>query len=194
MKLKIGGATVNQIPFDWANNSRNITEAIREAKANGIRILCLPELCITGYGCEDLFLSDWLPERAWKELLHIREFCDDITVSVGLPVRVGAITYNGACVISNKKILGITLKQFLARDGVHYEPRWFDAWIPNKTLKIRRENEDIQIGDLIYEVEGVKFGFEICEDGWRKNDRPGYRLFERGVDLILNPSASHFAM
>ncbi len=194
MKVKIGGATVNQIPFDWANNSRNIMDAIREAKSQGIRILCLPELCITGYGCEDLFLSDWLPERAWKELLHIREFCDDITVSVGLPVRVGTITYNGACVISNKKILGITLKQFLARDGVHYEPRWFDAWIPNKTLEITRENENIQIGDLIYEAEGVKFGFEICEDGWRKNDRPGYRLFERGVDLILNPSASHFAM
>jgi NAD+ synthase (glutamine-hydrolysing) len=194
MKLKIGGATVNQIPFDWANNSRNIIDAIREAKVQGIRILCLPELCITGYGCEDLFLSDWLPERAWKELLHIREFCDDITVSVGLPVRVGTITYNGACVISNKKILGITLKQFLARDGVHYEPRWFDAWTPNKTLQISRENEKIQIGDVIYEVEGVKFGFEICEDGWRKNDRPGYRLFERGVDLILNPSASHFAM
>ena len=194
MKVKIGGATVNQIPFDWANNSRNIMDAIREAKAQGIRILCLPELCITGYGCEDLFLSDWLPERAWKELLHIREFCDDITVSVGLPVRVGTITYNGACVISNKKILGITLKQFLARDGVHYEPRWFDPWIPNKTLEIIRENETIQIGDLMYEAEGVKFGFEICEDGWRKNDRPGYRLFERGVDLILNPSASHFAM
>lgn len=194
MKLKIGGATVNQIPFDWKNNSQNIIDAIAEAKAQGIRIVCFPELCITGYGCEDLFLSDWLPERAWKEVLHIREFCTDITISVGLPVRIGSVTYNGACVISNKKILGITFKQFLARDGVHYEPRWFDPWIANKTIDITRGDEVIPVGDIVYEAEGVRFGFEICEDGWRKKDRPGYRLLVRNVDLILNPSASHFAM
>jgi NAD+ synthase (glutamine-hydrolysing) len=194
MKLKIGGATVNQIPFDWRNNAKNIIDAITEAKAQGIRILCLPELCITGYGCEDLFLSDWLPERAWKELLYIRDFCDDITVTVGLPVRIGDVTYNGACVISNKQILGITLKQFLARDGVHYEPRWFDPWMPNKTTKIVHGDQLVEVGDIIYDVEGIRFGFEICEDGWRDEDRPGYRLFERGIQLILNPSASHFAM
>jgi len=194
MKVKIGGATVNQIPFDWRNNSQNIIDAIQEAKNQGIRILCLPELCITGYGCEDVFLSDWLHERAWKELLHIRDFCDDITVSVGLPIRIGELTYNGAGVISNKKLLGITLKQFLARDGVHYEPRWFDPWTPNTTTMIKRGEELVQAGDIIYEVDGLRFGFEICEDGWRDEDRPGYRLFERGIDLILNPSASHFAM
>jgi NAD+ synthase (glutamine-hydrolysing) len=194
MKLKIGGATVNQIPFDWRNNTQNIVDAIGEAKALGIRILCFPELCITGYGCEDLFLSDWLPERAWDELLRIRTFCEDITVSVGLPIRIGKITYNGACVIRDKKILGITLKQFLARDGVHYEPRWFDPWIPNQTTTIIRGEERIEVGDLIYEADGIRFGFEICEDGWRDEDRAGYRLYDRGVDLILNPSASHFAM
>lgn len=194
MKLKIGGATVNQIPFDWAHNSKNIIDAVQEARKQGIKILCLPELCITGYGCEDLFLSDWLPERAWNEVLYIQNFCEDITISVGLPLRVGNITYNGACVISNKKILGITLKQFLARDGVHYEPRWFDPWPPNKTIEIVKGDVKTQAGDITYEAEGVRFGFEICEDGWRDEDRPGYRLFERGVDLILNPSASHFAM
>src|SRR5690348_12451459 len=121
--LKIGGATANQIPFDWQNNSGNILEAIAEAKKQQVRILCLPELCVTGYGCEDLFLSEWLCDRAWQEMLKIKEHCNDITVSVGLPIKIHGITYNGACVISNKKILGITLKQNLARDGVHYEPR-----------------------------------------------------------------------
>jgi NAD+ synthase (glutamine-hydrolysing) len=193
-KFKIGGATVNQIPLDWKNNSRNIIEAIQEAIHQKISILCLPELCITGYGCEDLFLSDWLPERAWTELLYIKEFCSNITVSVGLPLRVDDITYNGACVISNKKLLGLTLKQNLARDGVHYEPRWFDAWQPGKVIEIIRHEERITVGDIVYEVDGVRFGFEICEDAWRKSNRPGYRLCEKGVDLILNPSASHFAM
>jgi NAD+ synthase (glutamine-hydrolysing) len=194
MKLKIGGATVNQIPFDWKNNTTNIIEAIREAKLQGLRVVCLPELCITGYGCEDLFLSEWLPKRAWEELLKIREHCDDITVSVGLPVRIEQTVYNGACLISNKKILGITLKQFLARDGVHYEPRWFDPWVGGTTTTIVRYGEEITVGDIVYNVGGVRIGFEICEDGWRNEDRPGHSLSNRGVQLILNPSASHFAM
>jgi NAD+ synthase (glutamine-hydrolysing) len=192
--VKIGGATVNQIPMDWRNNTTNIISVIEEAIQNQVRIVCLPELCITGYGCEDMFLSNWLSERAWEELWKIVPHCKGITVSVGLPVRIDEITYNGACVISNGKILGITFKQNLAKDGVHYEPRWFDAWTPNKIITLERNGENILAGDLIYDVDGIRFGFEICEDAWRKKSRPGYRLKERGVDLILNPSASHFAM
>lgn len=190
----IGGATVNQIPFDWKNNSGNIREAIRLAKEQKIRILCLPELCLTGYGCEDVFLSDWLAEKAWTELLTLVPDTNDITISIGLPVKLGGITYNGACVISNKKILGIALKQNLAKDGVHYEHRWFEEWPANEVTSLGERYNHVQAGDLVFDVEGIKFGFEICEDAWRKTNRPGYRLCERGVDLILNPSASHFAM
>jgi NAD+ synthase (glutamine-hydrolysing) len=192
--VKIGGATLNQIPFDWKNNTQNIIDAIRAARQDKIEILCLPELCITGYGCEDTFLSEWLSREALIQLQLIIPECEGITVAVGLPVRIDKTTYNGAAVISNKKILGITLKQNLALDGVHYEPRWFKPWLYNAVSSVKVGDADVQVGDLIYEVKGVKFGFEICEDAWRKRRRPGYRLQERGVDLILNPSASHFAM
>jgi NAD+ synthase (glutamine-hydrolysing) len=192
--MKIAGATVNQIPLDWKNNINNITEAIEDAKRQNVELLCLPELCLTGYGCEDLFLSDWVAEEAWKHLQTIRDKCDNIIVSVGLPIRIDGISYNGACVIGNKKILGISLKQNLAKDGVHYEPRWFEEWPSGEVITINYSGERIQVGDIIYETNGIKFGFEICEDAWRKAKRPGYLLCERGVDLILNPSASHFAM
>jgi len=192
--LKIGGATVNQTPIDWKNNVANIIEAIEAAKKEQVAILCLPELCLTGYGCEDLFLSNWLSAKAWQHLEMIIPHCNNITVNVGLPIRINNITYNGACVISHQKILGIALKQNLARDGVHYEPRWFDAWTPGVVKEIEIREQKINVGDLIFEVHGIKFGFEICEDAWRKEKRPGYRLCEQGVDLILNPSASHFAM
>ena len=89
--MKIGCATVNQIPLDWQNNTQNILDAIAEAKRQKIELLCLPELCITGYGCEDMFLSEWVPVRAWEELLKIREHCKGIAVSVGLPVRIDDI-------------------------------------------------------------------------------------------------------
>lgn len=192
--VRIGGATVNQIPFDWGNNVKNIVSAIEAAKKENVAILCLPELCLTGYGCEDVFLSDWLSTKAWNHLQSILPYCDSITVTIGLPIRIDGITYNGVCVIADKNILGIALKQNLARDGVHYEPRWFDAWPAGVVKEITLSNQKIKVGDLIFESNGIRFGFEICEDAWRKEKRPGYRLFERGIDLILNPSASHFAM
>ncbi|MEQ1588185.1 MAG: NAD(+) synthase [Cyclobacteriaceae bacterium] len=192
--LRIGGATVNQTPLDWDSNVNNIISAIEEAKKQKIRILCFPELSLTGYGCEDLFLSEWLSEKAWQHLQKIIPHCDTITACIGLPVRITGITYNGICVIQDQKIIGITLKQNMARDGVHYEPRWFDAWPAGKAQEIKDWGQGFQVGDLIYEAHGIKFGFEICEDAWRKDKRPGYRLAQRGVDLILNPSASHFAM
>ncbi|MDH4058388.1 MAG: NAD(+) synthase, partial [Cyclobacteriaceae bacterium] len=103
-------------------------------------------------------------------------------------------TYNGACVLSNNKILGITFKQNLPKEGVHYEPRWFKPWKPGKVVTLSIGGQLVEAGDLIYEVDGVRFGFEICEDGWSKEKRPGYQLIKRGVHIILNPSASHFAM
>ncbi|HEY8511043.1 MAG TPA: NAD(+) synthase [Cyclobacteriaceae bacterium] len=192
--LRIAGGTVNQIPLDWTNNAQNIIAAIQEAKENRVDILCLPELCITGYGCEDMFLSEWVSAKAWQQLQLIRTHCDGITVAVGLPVRIDGITYNGACLIHDTSIVGITCKQFLARDGVHYEPRWFNPWPAGKQISLQRDGLSIPVGDVRYDLHGIRIGFEICEDGWHVNNRPGYALAAQGIDLILNPSASHFAM
>ena len=52
---------------------------------------------------------------------------------------------------------------------------------------------DIPVGDLIFEVNGIRIGFEICEDSWVPN-RPARTLFKKKVDVVLNPSASHYAM
>ncbi len=191
--IKIAGATLNQTPLDWSHNTQHIISAIEEARNRHVKILCLPELCITGYGCEDMFLSDWLSEKAWEELEKIKVHCKNIVVCVGLPIRFDSTTYNGVCVIGDEKILGITLKQNLAKDGVHYETRWFEEWAPGKIIELTKNSEKIQVGDLIYEVQGITFGFEICEDAWIRN-RPGFNLHKRGVNLILNSSASHFAL
>jgi len=87
-RLTLAGAALNQTPIDWDGNLQNIQDAITEAIANKVDILLLPELCITGYGCEDLFLSPWLAEEAFEKLLQVKEWCDNITVAVGLPVVV----------------------------------------------------------------------------------------------------------
>ena len=51
--MRLAGAALNQIPFDWNHNIQNISTAIEQAKAAGVELLCLPELCLTGYNCED---------------------------------------------------------------------------------------------------------------------------------------------
>lgn len=191
--LKIGGATLNQTPIDWSHNTDNIIQSIRAARKQQIDLLCFPELSLTGYGCEDMFLSEWLSETAWVELIKILPEVNDIMVSIGMPLRIEGYTYNGVCVIHNQEILGIALKQNLARDGVHYEPRWFEPWPPHHIAQIEIGNKKISVGDLTFECKGVSFGFEICEDAWRKV-RPADNLVNRNVELILNPSASHFAM
>jgi NAD+ synthase (glutamine-hydrolysing) len=192
-KIKVGGAALNQIPIHWENNRKNIEMAISQAKSQGIKILCLPELCLTGYGCEDLFLSNWVSEKAISMLPQIAELTKGIATTIGLPVRLESKTYNCVAVFEDGNLLGITAKQFLANDGVHYEPRWFTAWKPGEKIEIEIAGQKTPFGDLTYHLFGVHTGFEICEDAWRP-ERPACRMADKNIRLILNPSASHFAL
>jgi NAD+ synthase (glutamine-hydrolysing) len=192
--IKIAAGTVNQTPLDWKGNLERIIRAVKEAKSEGAELLCLPELAITGYGSEDLFLSYWFPQKALSQLSKLIPECDGITVAVGLPVRVQENVYNTVAIIEDAKLKGFVAKQYMAIDGVHYEFRWFTPWKANEIIQFEFEGENYPLGDQIFEHKGLKYGFEICEDAWRGSIRPGYRLCDRKVDLIFNPSASHFAM
>ena len=189
---KLAGATLNQTALDWANNFKNICEAIETAQKNKVDILCLPELCITGYGCEDIFLGDWIYARSLEILEKIIPLCENITVAIGVPIKYEGKNYNTCCIVKNTEILGFYAKQNLANDGVHYEPRWFTPW-PSEVVKpLEVFGKTYDLGDVIFEFGPIKMGFEICEDAWRQI-RPACKLYEKGVNLILNPSASHFA-
>ncbi|HEY8380464.1 MAG TPA: NAD(+) synthase, partial [Nannocystis sp.] len=69
---------------------------------------------------------------------------------------------------------------------------WFKGWPAGKWIQWEHDGERYPLGDQIFEVGGLRIGFEICEDAWVPN-RPGIELAAQGVDLICNPSASHFA-
>ena len=64
MSVRIASSNLNQTPLDWRGNFNNIKESISLAKENKVEILCLPELSITGYGCQDLFYHDWFIKKA----------------------------------------------------------------------------------------------------------------------------------
>lgn len=191
--MKIAGAALNQTPIDWENNLQNIISVINQAKEKQVELLCLPELCITGYGCEDLFHSEWIIKKAFKQLTALLPETKDIVVALGIPVIHQQKVYNTACLIENGEILGFVPKQFLANDGIHYEHRWFTPWIRGEESHIIYNDQQYVFGDYVLTTsKGVKIGFEICEDAWRTN-RPGPSLKARNVDVIFNPSASHFA-
>ncbi|HSJ68132.1 MAG TPA: NAD(+) synthase [Anditalea sp.] len=192
--IKIGGATVNQTPLDWSGNFNNIIDAIAKARDLELDILCFPELAITGYGSEDLFLSYWYPQKAIKQIQKLLPYCKDIIVCVGTPVRIQELVYNCIAVIEDGKLKGLVAKQCMAIDGVHYEFRWFTPWAAGEIIPFEFFGENVPMGDIIFSKGELKYGFEICEDAWRGAARPGYRLKDRNVDIIFNPSASHYAM
>ncbi len=193
-RARLGACAINQTPLAWDHNRANILSAIEHARAAGVEILCLPELCITGYGCEDAFFSEDVARRALESLETIAPKCTGLAVSVGLPIRIDGILYNGAAFIVDGVVAGIVCKRFLAGSGVHYEPRWFRAWEEKRETTLDLPSgAQVPVGDLLFTIDGVRIGFEICEDAWVNKNRPGYALKKRGCHIILNPSASHFA-
>lgn len=194
MKLiRVGAAVLNQTPLDWEGNATRIRGAIAAAREAGVSILCLPELCITGYGCEDAFHAPETHRMALQMLEELKAETSGMIVSFGLPLLVCGSLYNTACLVVNGNILGFAAKQNLAGDGIHYEQRWFKPFPAGVQYTFNANNGRLyEIGDFVFEVGNVRIGFEICEDAWVA-DRPGADLAARGVDLILNPSASHFA-
>jgi NAD+ synthase (glutamine-hydrolysing) len=199
MKLiKVAAAVLNQTPRDWKGNRVRIIDALQQAKMEDVTILCLPEATIAGYGLEDdLFCSD-VPHRAILNLKAILQWDTWLTSKlifcVGLPIRFNNTLYNAVATVVKGKVIGFTCKQHLAGDGIHYEPRWYKPWPQGvvQTIDIPELGGSFPIGDIHFNIGGIKIGYEICEDAWVAN-RPGTILATKGVDIYLNPSASHFS-
>lgn len=193
--LCVSAVSLNQIPLDWKGNTTRIVDALTEAARQNPDVVLFPELCITGYGCEDAFHSIDTADRALKHLQAIAEeskrILPDALIFLGLPLRKHERTYNCVAAVQGGRIRGFTAKQNLAGDGVHYEPRWFSPYRGSGD-HVRIGNEDIPFGSLLYNHAGAKICVEICEDAWVVS-RPAAQFIPAGLDLILNPAASHFA-
>jgi NAD+ synthase (glutamine-hydrolysing) len=200
-----------------------MVEAIAAARDAGAAILCLPELCISGYGCEDAFFSAGVQQMSLRVLAEILPDTKGLAVAIGLPLRYEENLYNTVAWTCDGRLIGFVCKQHLAGDGIHYEPRWFSPWPADcvgqleitlgdrahdegarneearserdrrgETSQAFRDGASYPIGDLLFDCSGIRIGIEICRDAWVE-DRPGRGLAQRGADILLNPSASHFA-
>lgn len=193
--LKAGAAALNQTPLDWDGNQANIVAAIRQARAEGVQVLCLPELCISGYGCEDAFHGESVAGQSLESLRAILPETRGIAVAVGLPLIHSEHLYNCAALLADGQLAGFFAKKILAGSGVYYEPRWFNAWPAGHGALHPWEGGSVPIGDLVFDLDGVRLSFEICEEAWGRQGVLAGKPdpLAAGVDLLLNPSASHFA-
>ena len=193
MNLKIASSNLNQTPLAWEKNFSNIRNSINDARKKNVKILCFPELSITGYSCQDLFFNSWFIKKSEKYLKKIVKLCDGMTVLIGHPLKYSGKLYNAVSIIKNKEIKGCFIKSNLPNDGIHYEKRWFEPWRLGEIKEHIFDKKKVPIGTIQYEFsDSLTLGFEICRDSW-DSERPAKYIRTKKNLLIINPIASHYA-
>lgn len=197
--VRCGSAVPDIKVADCAFNAEKIIEKVREAAENGCSVLVFPELCITGYTCGDLFLSETLKNGAAAALKTILAATAelDILFIVGLPVPHLNRLYNCAAVCCKGRLLGLVPKRNIPNYSEFYEARhfspWEMGWDENDCVNIDMGlGYTVPMGELIFSCQNfpqLMIAAEICEDLWVPNP-PSVTLSEGGAVIICNPSAS----
>ena len=180
---------------DTAYNAEQIEREIDEAAGNGARILVFPELCITGYTCQDLFLQETLLSGAKEALKQIAAHTEglDALVFVGLPLEKDGKLYNVAAALQDGRVLAFIPKTALPNYAEFYEARHFMP-ASDQVSFLSFEGEELPFGrEILFScdgVEGLTVGCEICEDLWAAQT-PSTAHCLAGATVIVNLSASN---
>ena len=179
---------------DVEYNIHQIEGLIAQAEDHGVEIIVFPELCITGYSCQDLFKEQLLLDHAEEGIVKLLDFTRKLNtiVIVGLPVVVNGLLYNCAAVLQSGTLLGIVPKAYLPNYGEFYEKRWFASSQDLNPTDIYFAGSPVHVSaepQVFVTRDGVKFGIEICEDVWAPTP-PSNNLALAGADIIFNLSAS----
>ncbi len=192
--IKLAAATTDIKVADTEFNTENIISTIKEAAANGAKLIVFPELCITAYTCSDLFLQNSLLNGALRGLEKIKtETADlDITAVVGLPLELENTLYNCAAVVNRGSIRGIVPKLNIPNYSEFYELRHFKEG--QKEVKMLDFlGEEVPFGSNILFTSDTMpnfcLGIELCEDLWTVTP-PSNAHALAGATIIANLSAS----
>ena len=192
--IKVAAAVPAVKVADIDYNVKEIERLIALAEGQGVEVICFPELCMTGYSCQDLFKEQLLLTKAEEGLIDLMDFSRklDVISVIGMPVQVDGLLLNCAVVLQGGTILGVVPKTYLPNYNEFYEKRWFASaqdlnpttiYLAGSQVCMSAEPKLFNTGD------GVKFGVEICEDVWAPIP-PSNNLTMAGADIILNCSAS----
>ena len=193
--IKVSAVTPKIKVADPEYNAGMCIEAIKAEAAKGAKIIVLPELVLTGYTCQDLFLQDTLITEAKEQFCRIvLETADvDALVFIGLPMELCGKLYNVAAVFSRAGIKGFVPKRYLPNYAEFYEQRHFAAG-QEEAVFVDFAGQTVPFGgNLIFQsdvIDGLAVGCEICEDLWVP-DPPSTSLAMAGANIIVNLSASN---
>lgn len=190
--FKVAGAIPSVRVADPRANAQQIEALIRRAEEHGVALVAFPECAITGYTCGDLFLQPHLQRGAEEALKELVEAVADLPIAavVGMPVAVGTALYNCAVCFARGEILGVVPKSYVPNYAEFYEGRWFASGKGVEPCEIEICGREVPFGcDLIFRINGVDCGVELCEDLWVPRP-PSGRQALAGAQLIVNLSAS----
>lgn len=197
--LRVAAATPALRVADPAYNQKEMEKMMRQAAAEGVKLLVFPELSVSGYTCGDLFFQSTLIEAAKAALFELVRASEglDLLVFAGLPWEWEGKLYNTACAFFEGKILALIPKTHLPNYEEFYEARWFTEGMRNAELvpdeMFPEEGRMIPFGTdqllVCRNMSGLKIGCEICEDGWAPY-APSNRHAVAGASVIVNLSAS----
>ena len=165
------------------------------ADSAGADLVLFPEMSLTGYTLDDLFLQKTLLDSALQALTDLVAETGGLrpVLVVGLPLRLNGAVYNCAAVVQAGGVLGIVPKTYLPNYREFYEKRWFPSGADLKNAIFTFGGKAVPVGtDLVFAAAGsdsFTFAVEICEDLWSP-EPPSTRLALTGANIILNLSAS----
>jgi len=192
--IKVASAIPEIRVADPAFNVTAIGRLLCKSHEQQAEIIVFPELCISGYTCADLFLQQQLLdscEAALGRLLN-DSLETPVVAIVGMPLMIQSHLFNVAVVLQQGHILGIVPKTYIPNYNEFYEARWFSsATIGMPSALSLCGQSEIPVGtDLLFDVNGARFGIEICEDLWAPIP-PSSHLCLHGADIIFNLSATN---
>jgi NAD+ synthase (glutamine-hydrolysing) len=175
--LKVALAQINTTVGDVAGNAARASRAIAEARSAGADVVVLPEATLPGYPPEDLLLKPSFVAAGWAALEALAADVRGITALVGVIESDRGRLHNAAALVTDGRAEIVHRKHALPNYGVFDEARYFAPGIESTPVSIR----------------DVPVGVTICEDIWVE-DGPGDALAARGARVILNLSASPYAV
>ena len=193
--VRVAAGTPGLYVADCVYNLQETLKLVQAADRDGVKLLVLPELGLTGYTCGDLFLQPVLLQGAEEALAGLLEATRgrELLVVAGLPVRWKDSLYNCAAVCQDGRILGVVPKIHLPNYSEFYEKRHFSP-APAENGTVTLCGQTVPFGaKLLFacaELPEFVLGVEICEDLWVPMP-PSNELAAAGATVLCNLSASN---
>ncbi|MCY4095238.1 MAG: NAD(+) synthase [Gammaproteobacteria bacterium] len=171
-------------------NAERILAKYHLLSSSDCAVVLTPELSVTGYSCEDLFLTADLQRESAQTIADLAYETGPTLLIVGAPLLlVDGRLVNAAFVLAHGRILGAVPKSSNPNHAEFYEQRWFASGVG---IDAAHEIESLEFRvspKHLFRVGSTYCAVEICEDLWMPQP-PSAQHALNGATLILNPSAS----